>query len=100
MDFNQFYNPYGTPQYYQPRMVQQPQQQPNNGITWVQGESGAKSYIATPGVPALLMDSENPVFYIKTTDQSGMPLPLRIFDYKERNAAVVEQKQQDFAPMS
>ena len=30
------------------------------------------------------MDSENPVMYIKSTDQSGMPLPLRIFDYKER----------------
>lgn len=30
------------------------------------------------------MDSENPVMYIKSTDQSGMPLPLRIFDYTER----------------
>lgn len=32
------------------------------------------------------MDSENPVMYIKSTDQSGMPLPLRIFDYTERVA--------------
>ena len=30
------------------------------------------------------MDSENSVFYIKTTDNSGVPLPLRIFDYTER----------------
>ena len=30
------------------------------------------------------MDSENSVFYIKTTDNSGIPLPLRIFDYTER----------------
>ena len=30
------------------------------------------------------MDSENPVFYIKSADVSGIPLPLRVFDYKER----------------
>ena len=34
----------------------------------------------------MLMDSEENVFYIKSTDASGMPLPLRIFDYKERTA--------------
>lgn len=32
----------------------------------------------------MLMDSESSVFYIKTVDASGMPLPLRIFDYSER----------------
>ncbi len=32
----------------------------------------------------LLMDSESSSFYIKSTDASGMPLPLRVFDYKER----------------
>ena len=32
----------------------------------------------------LLMDSENPVFYIKSADVSGIPLPLRVFDYTER----------------
>jgi hypothetical protein len=32
------------------------------------------------------MDSEESVFYIKSTDQSGMPQPLRIFDYTERTA--------------
>ena len=30
------------------------------------------------------MDSESNSFYIKSCDASGMPLPLRIFDYKER----------------
>ena len=33
----------------------------------------------------LLMDSEKHSFYIKSTDQSGMPMPLRIFDYTERS---------------
>ena len=36
------------------------------------------------GQSVLLMDSENPVFYIKSADASGIPLPLRVFDYTER----------------
>ena len=39
------------------------------------------------GNSVLLMDSENSAFYIKSTDASGMPLPLRVFDYKERATA-------------
>lgn len=39
------------------------------------------------GNSVLLMDSENSTFYIKSTDASGMPQPLRIFDYTERTAA-------------
>lgn len=60
------------------------QQQQQNGIVWVQGMEGAKAYPVTSGASVLLMDSENSVFYIKSTDQSGMPSPLRIFDYSER----------------
>ena len=65
--------------------VQYPvQTQNNSGIIWVQGENAAKAYPVAVGQSALLMDSENSVFYIKSTDQSGMPQQLRIFDYKER----------------
>lgn len=61
-------------------------QQPNdNGILWVQGEAGAKSWAVAPGKSVMLMDSESSTFYIKSSDQSGMPMPLRIFDYTERN---------------
>lgn len=59
-------------------------QQTNNGIIWCQGLSGAKSYPVGPGQTVLLMDSEANVFYIKSADVSGMPMPLRIFDWKER----------------
>ena len=63
---------------------QQPQQsqQVNQGILWVQGEAGAKSYLVAPNTSVLLMDSENSNFYIKTTDAAGMPT-LRTFAYKE-----------------
>ena len=55
----------------------------NNGIIWVQGEAGAKSYLVGSGNSVLLMDSEQSRFYIKSTDNSGMPMPLRIFEYSE-----------------
>lgn len=68
-------------------------QQPNNGLIWVQGESGAKSYLVAPNATVMLMDSEGERFYLKSADASGMPLPLRIFDYKERqNASVSDFK--------
>ena len=53
---------------------------------WVQGETAAKAYLVAPNSSVLLMDSEKETFYIKSADASGMPLPLRIFDYKERTA--------------
>lgn len=77
-------------QYQQPmaQPVTQPMaQQGNNSLIWVQGEAGAKSYLIAPGNTVMLMDSENSVFYLKSADASGMPMPLRIFDYKERTEA-------------
>ena len=100
-NYNQFYQPplqdnlaqMRSNQYMQmPQMqpmqsMQQAQnQQSSNGIIWVQGEEGAKAYMVAPGNSVLLMDSENSAFYIKSSDNSGMPMPLRIFDYVERNA--------------
>lgn len=58
-------------------------QQHNNGIIWVQGESGAKAYPVEPRNSVLLMDSEKDCFYIKSTDSSGVPMPLRTFMYSE-----------------
>ena len=87
-NYGQYYNPL------QPQMdrlaqmqAQYQQQQPqvpqtNQGILWVQGEAGAKSYLVAPNTSVLLMDSENSQFYIKTTDQAGMPT-LRTFVYQE-----------------
>lgn len=60
---------------------------PQGGMNWVQGEEGAKAFLVAAGNSVLLLDSENASFYIKSADQSGMPLPLRIFDYTERTPA-------------
>ena len=68
----------------QPPMSAQTMQQQSSQIIWVSGEAGAKSYLVAPGNTVILLDAENSVFYLKSADASGMPLPLRIFDYKER----------------
>lgn len=79
---NFYQNPYQPyPQYQMPQQANPPTQ---NGINWVQGEAGAKSFVVANGQSVWLMDSEKPVFYIKSTDQSGIPQPLRIFDFTER----------------
>lgn len=72
---------------YQPQMYQnQYNPQQHGGLIWVQGIEAAKSYPVSAGQSILLMDSESNSFFIKTADASGMPLPLRIFDYTERTA--------------
>ena len=84
--YQPMYPQYNYVQSQQP-MMQQPQTQSqvnDNGILWVQGEAGAKSWAVAPGKSVMLMDSESNTFYIKSSDNSGMPMPLRVFDYKER----------------
>lgn len=63
----------------------------STGMVWVQGEAGAKAYPVAPGNSVLLMDSESDVFYIKSTDASGVPMPLRVFNYSE----IVQTQQQE-----
>ena len=78
-----YYNPYQyMPQQNVPQ-IRQPQPAQQSGLTWVQGLSGAKSYMVSPGSSVLLMDSESQRFYIKSADNAGMPLPLRIFEFTE-----------------
>lgn len=85
--FGNYYNPY-QPQiaYPQPMPDNLAQlRQPQQSITWVQGEGGAKAYPVGAGNSVLLMDSDGSSFYLKSADASGMPT-LRVFDYVERTA--------------
>lgn len=95
------YNPYNPnqatyyPTAYSP--ASQPATQQSSGIVWVQGEAGAKAYIVGAGQSMLLMDSEDSTFYIKSTDASGMPMPLRVFDYTERTQQAPEPETPDMS---
>ena len=72
-----------VPQQAQQQQVQNVNQPVSNGIIWVQGEAGAKSYLVAPNTTVQLWDSEENVIYIKTADSSGMP-SMKILDYTIR----------------
>lgn len=98
MAYNGF--PVGYQPTYYPTVQQQPMAVQNNGLVWVQGEAGAKSYIIPANGTVLLMDSETDQFFLKSTDASGMPMPLRTFKYTEvtgengrRNASVAKDEE-------
>ena len=69
-----YYNPF--PATYQPFQQQ-------NGLIWVQGEAGAKSYLIAPNNTVALWDSESQTIYLKSADPSGMP-SMKILDYTIR----------------
>lgn len=95
-NYNQYQQPFPQPyadrltqlqnQYQQtvniPQMQAVPQPQVNQGLLWVSGEIGAKSYLVAPNSTVLLMDSDSSRFYLKSADNAGMP-SLRIFEYSE-----------------
>lgn len=56
----------------------------NNGIIWIQGEAGAKSYLVAPNTTVALWDSEAQTIYLKSADASGMP-SIKTLDYTVRD---------------
>ena len=75
------------PQYYPnyPAQMNLPpaQQTQANGLIWVQGLAGAKSYLVSPNTTVQLWDSEAQTIYLKSADASGMP-SMKILDYSIR----------------
>jgi hypothetical protein len=112
-----YQNPYGQPPYYNAyanlqnnqQNFQQPQQQvPNpqaqpqtplmqSNIEYVNGIEGAKAFILPPNTQKLLLDSDNPFFYIKTTDMQGKPTVKR-FRYVDIDAEQQAQSQRQEQP--
>lgn len=92
MAYNNYFPTGYQPMQYYPQMQgvqnvpQQNQQQSTNGIIWVQGEAGAKSYLVAPNQTVQLWDSESQTIYLKSADASGMP-SIRILDYTIRDTS-------------
>lgn len=62
-----------------------------NNYYYVNGLDGAKQYQMFPNQTVLLMDSDNPMFYLKTTNQMGQST-LRAFKFEEVNLQKSEEK--------
>ena len=98
-----------NPNYFNPYMVGAPQtpynasnapaQQQNtqlNVFAYVNGLEGAKAFFVPPNGRVLLMDSDNPVFYIKTANAMGQTTirPYRFEEIQEQPAPKVDYVKQ------
>lgn len=70
------------PQYPQAQSYGRQQSQPNieSTFAWVYDYNGAKAFPVAPGKTVLLMDRKNPILYLKSTDMSGRPMDLEIYE--------------------
>lgn len=69
-------NPYSQTAPPQVPVYQQPQF--TNVFAWVPGKAAAEAFFVSPGTTAVLMDTENPILYMKSTDQMGKPSEMQI----------------------
>ena len=79
--FNSYYNAYQTPYnaFNQPFTAQSTQ---GNIFSYVNGLEGAKAFLMPPNGKAVLMDSDNPIFYFKSSNEMGQS-SIRIFRFEE-----------------
>ena len=68
--------------HYYPQVGQPNVLKPATNIQYVQGETGAKGYPVTNGYTMMLMDSEQPRFYIKAVDAAGLPT-MKTYQFEE-----------------
>ena len=106
-NYGQMYNPYSgypvNPQnvsYAYNTPAPMPQAQQNVGMIWVDGEVGAKAFQMPQGwpvgTPIALWDTNDPMIYLKSINQMGMPNPLQKIRYQmEEN-----QQQSGYLPTS
>lgn len=92
--YNPYFNQTTVPNYQQPNyqqnlgfQYQKPTQnnEQTNTFQWVQGQAGAEAYLLGPNQKVILMDSDAPVIYYKSTDINGRYLPMKTYDLVERN---------------
>ena len=72
------YNPYSYPMYQQPTN----QNTQTNQYAYVNGIEGAKSYQMQPNQTIMLMDSDSPICYMKSSNSMGQST-LRYFKLNE-----------------
>lgn len=72
--------------------------QPQSPMQWVQGEAAAKAWNVPPGGSAVLWDTEAPLIYIKSADQTGMP-QMRVLQWSEYHPVQQSAPAGEYAPM-
>lgn len=64
----------------------QPQNNTNNGVitVFVTSELAMQCYPVGAGNTVLLIDFDHHMFWIKSTDTNGVPMPIRTFNFNEK----------------
>lgn len=79
------YNPnYGYTPYMYGQMAQNKTLQGGNTFSYVNGLEGAKGFAMPPNQTILLMDSDNPMFYLKTSNNLGQAF-IKAYKFEEVN---------------
>lgn len=96
--YQNFQNPYAMQMQNLQSQIQnmnpfQQQQGGNTQIQYVNGIESVNAYQMAPNSSVLLMDSNLPRFYVKTTDAAGMAA-VKVFEFHE----YVEQKPEPMNP--
>ena len=83
--FNNYQNPWFNGYTANSNMLQPNSPKSNIDIIEIQGgEPVAYGTIVEPGKTKWMIDSSESTIYIKSVDNNGMPLPLRILNYTEK----------------
>ena len=70
-------------------------QQPIDNILRVMGPESAKAYALPPNSKVILFDADNPIFYLKTTDDSGFATNPRAFKFEEISMSEIQGSVQE-----
>lgn len=82
---NQYKGQYQQPIMQQPMVQQMQIPTQTNDMIWVLNENEATSYPVAPNNSVVLWDKNEPIIYVKSVNNQGMP-SMRILDFTERNA--------------
>ena len=78
-------NQYQQPIMQQPMVQQMQTPTQTNDMIWVLNENEATSYPVAPNNSVVLWDKNEPIIYVKSVNNQGMP-SMRVLYFEERNA--------------
>ena len=82
---NQYKGQYQQPIMQQPMVQQMQTPTQTNDMIWVLNENEATSYPVAPNNSVVLWDKNEPIIYVKSVNNQGMP-SMRVLYFEERNA--------------
>lgn len=82
---NQYKGQYQQPIIQQPMVQQMQTPTQTNDMIWVLNENEATSYPVAPNNSVVLWDKNEPIIYVKSVNNQGMP-SMRVLYFEERNA--------------